>query len=335
MSERDPSMRPDPSPSIDQQAEAWLARLNAPDCGPDDRRRFQHWLAQHPAHWQAYHRAEQLWAAAARVQDPALLALAERLASPRRKPSRRLRWLAGLGAAAAVAAVAVGLVAGGWFAPAPAATTYATAIGEIRAFTLPDDSVITLDTDTVVQVRMGRRTRAIALQRGQARFTVAHDARRPFVVATSMAQVVALGTVFQVRRRDEATVVDLLEGRVRVEPVVDDRSRTAGQVLSAGERLSAYADRPWTIATIDPAAADGWLSGRLVFDAMPLKEAVETFNRYSRRKLRIDDPTVASIPIDGVFNAGDTDSIVLALQYAYPLRAEERGGEVILHRKSD
>jgi transmembrane sensor len=323
-----------PTESVAVEADRWLARLHSPDCSASDRAGFQAWLARHPTHWQAYNRAERLWLAAAQARDPEMDALADailRRARRRRQSApRRVRLL---GWAAAVV-LAVGMVAGvwksGWLTPEPTALTYSTAIGEIRSFTLPDNSVITLNTDTLLQVSLGAHARSVRLQRGEAQFKVAHDPRRPFTVTTPQVAVTAVGTVFQVRDIDAATEVLLLEGRVKVTP---PGTPSQQQELAPGDRLLARAGAPWQRSHANLDAARGWLSGRLVFDSVPLRQAVEEFNRYSRRKLRIADPAIGDIPIDGVFNAGDTDSITLALQYAYPLRVDDRGAEIVLYHK--
>jgi len=337
MSVEDKDMRQHPSPYVALEADRWLARLRAPDCNSADRSQFQDWLARHPMHWQAYNQAEQLWSAAAQTQDAEMVALADavllrarqrRLAGPRRK--RILRWAAAI---VVVIAGAAGVMRSGWLTSAPPAAMYSTAIGEIRSFTLPDGSVITLNTDTLLQVRIGVRARTVTLQRGEAQFKVAPDRQRPFTVDTPQAAVTAVGTVFQVRSIDASTEVSLLEGRVHVAPAQAETDIAQRQELVPGDRLVAKTGAPWVRSRVDVEAAQGWLSGRLVFDSVPLRQAVEDFNRYSQRKLRIADPVSGAILIQGIFNAGDTDSIALALQYAYPLSVDERGSEVVLRRK--
>lgn len=335
MNLEDQDMRQSPSQSVAMEADRWLARLHAPDCGAEDRRRFQDWLARHPMHWQAYNQAEQLWAAAAHVQDPDMAAMADALLQrarhKRQRAPRRVRMVGWAASVLVGVGVAWGLLQSGWLAPGPTAVTYSTAIGELRAFTLEDGSVVTLDTDTVVRVRMGRRSRTLVLEHGQAQFNVAHDRRRPFTVETPLTRVTALGTVFQMHQTDAFTEVSLLEGQVQVTPAkVGQGSR---QDLRPGDRLEARAGGTWRRGRVDVEAARAWLSGRLVFDGIPLRQAVQEFNRYSRRQLRLDDPGIGDIPIQGVFNAGDTDAIVLALQYAYPLRADDRGAEVGLRHR--
>lgn len=326
-----------PPESAAEQADAWLARLRSPECNSADRACFQAWLARDPAHWQAYNNAEHVWTQVESLHDdPQLAAMADQvLVSARRRQAapRSGRWLGWAAAAVLMLGIGTfGVMRGDWFAPAPA--VYTTAIGEIRSFTLEEGSVVTLNTDTVLEVRIGRRVRDLSLQRGEAQFKVARDARRPFTVHAPQVTVTAIGTVFQVRSTGVDTEVSLLEGKVRVTP--PDISNGAQQALelAPGERLVATAGKPkWAREPLDADAATGWLSGRLVFDSVPLRQAVDEFNRYSQRKLRIGDPALGDIPIQGIFNAGDTESIALALQYAYPIRVDDNGQEVVLHRK--
>jgi len=335
MKSEDQDMRQSPSPSVAMEADRWLARLHAPDCSPEDRRQFQDWLARHPTHWQAYNQAEHLWSAAAHARDPDMDAMAdallERARQRRWRAPRRMRMMGWAASVLVGVGVAWGGLQSGWFAPGPTAVTYSTAIGELRAFTLEDGSVVTLNTDTVVRVSMARRSRTLVLEHGQAQFKVAPDPHRPFTVETALTQVTALGTVFQVRQTKASTEVSLLEGHVEVRPA--KAGQGLRQDLQPGDRLQARAGGAWQRGRVDVEAAQAWLSGRLLFDGIPLRQAVEEFNRYSRRQLRLDDPAIGDIPIQGVFDAGDTDAIVLALQYAYPLRADDRGAEVGLRHR--
>lgn len=335
MNQEEGSMRPTETVAVE--ADRWLARLHSPKCSADDRARFHEWLARHPAHWQAYNRAEHLWSAAAQARDTEMTDLADavlrRARQRRRSVPRRARLLGWAAIVILVIGTVVGVVKSGWLTPEPPVQTYSTAIGEIRSFTLSDGSVITLDTDTVLQVGMGTHARRVTLQHGEAQFKVAHDPQRPFTVTTSQVAVTATGTVFQVRDAKAATEVVLIEGRVQVVPADAKQHGAQREDLLPGDSLLAKAGAPWQRGRANLEAANGWLSGRLVFDSVPLRQAVEEFNRYSRRKLRIADPSIGDIPIQGVFNAGDIDSITLALQYAYPLRVEDRGSEIVLYRK--
>ena len=75
---------------------------------------------------------------------------------------------------------------------------------------------MSLNTHSRVAVRLGAHAREVRLLRGEALFHVAHDPSRPFLVSTDDAVVQAVGTQFDVYRRDDGTVVAVLEGRVNV-----------------------------------------------------------------------------------------------------------------------
>ncbi len=332
----DPSARQAPGP----EAERWLLRLRASDCGAAERARFEQWRAN-AANARAFAAAEHYWQRAhALRQDPDLLALADGLLARRRQ--RRALWgdwidrLPMLAGAAVVLAVVAGAAIhgyrSGWLAPAP--QLYATPVGERRNVTLEDGSTLVLNTDTALEVRYRGDARRITLVRGEAQFDVQHDPRRPFSVVVGHTAVTALGTRFQVRTDKRALVVTLLEGRVRV---TEPASATAGVTarergdagagrsaeLRPGERLSAPQDgAPWQRQRIDTATAAGWTEGRLVFRALPLPQAVEELNRYALHKIELADGALDEIRVNGVFDAGDTESVLAALQFAYPIHAD-------------
>ena len=86
--------------------------------------------------------------------------------------------------------------------------------------------------------------------------------------------------------------------------------------------------------SVDTYMATSWSRGRLVFRGTPLAEALEEVNRYSTRKLRLADPSLASLPVGGNFIAGDSELIVSAFAAALPLRSVDGGGgEILLFRR--
>src|SRR4029077_8169699 len=69
---------------------------------------------------------------------------------------------------------------------------YETRVGGFSRVLLEDGSVIDLNTNSDVRVRLGAHQREVQLLRGEVRFQVAHDAARPFVVAAADAAVRAV-----------------------------------------------------------------------------------------------------------------------------------------------
>jgi transmembrane sensor len=83
--------------------------------------------------------------------------------------------------------------------------------------------------------------------------------------------------------------------------------------LVAGNQFTALDDSRWTVSRTDTAKETTWLTGWLKFQNEPLGQVVEEFNRYSDRRIVIQDPKLASRPITGRFKAGDVDAFVSAL----------------------
>lgn len=315
--------------AIHHQASRWFARLRAGDCSVEERRDFDAWRTAHAAHAEAYAQAEQLWNGLDELaEDPEILQWRQqaRHSGPTAASrGKRLRWLAAASFAAVV--LCAGFVTW-WFVGATSTSSYATAHGEQRSVVLADGSRLVLNTDTVLDVDLGRRIRHVRLRRGEAMFEVTHDADRPFVVQAGGNTISDIGTRFDVRDSDARTVVAVLEGAVAVARDGNTVELTAGEQIVAG-------DGAWVRGRADPTMTAGWTQGRLVFRSTPLGDAVDEVNRYGPERLVIADPSLAQLKISGEFRIGNTSALVRALQSVYPIRAEhDRGnGEVRLYRR--
>jgi transmembrane sensor len=98
---------------------------------------------------------------------------------------------------------------------------FQTRHGERLTEHLTDNSVIELNADTTVMVRYERTERQVTLVRGQADFRVAHEGRR-FRVLAGPAEVIAVGTNFDVRVEQDTAVVTVIAGRVAVGTLARD-----------------------------------------------------------------------------------------------------------------
>ncbi len=199
---------------------------------------------------------------------------------------------------------------------------YATDIGEQRSVTLQDGSVIDLNARSRIRVRYGSDTRHIDLMEGQALFHVARDRARPFIVASGDTQVRAVGTAFDVNRKAAGVVVTVVEGRVTVLAPSVQHSGT-GALLAAGEQLSVSGTSARKAERPDIAAATAWTQHRLVFNAAPLSEVVEEFNRYNARQLVIDAPELETFGVVGVFSSTDPAALLRFLSAQPGIRVEE------------
>jgi transmembrane sensor len=298
------------------QAASWYARLHADDAVPAKRMAFDRWLAADEAHraaWEAQtHIVKTLDAGR---DDTELLAM---IAAARGTPSAKpKRWWPM--AAAATVLIALGgttaMILDDRVNQLPteiADVRYATPIGGVRAITLADGTVMTLDAASAVRVSASGAVRAVAIEYGQAFFKVAHDPAHPFIVSAGRNSVTALGTQFAVRSGADRIVVSLIEGSVRVDTPAIRRVTT----LVPGNALTI--DRKGlqlTAAGADVAA--GWRNGELTFDSIPLSEVVANLNRYSSQRIELADTRLAKRVFSGVLKTDQGGSALVDALSAY------------------
>jgi transmembrane sensor len=226
------------------------------------------------------------------------------------QPNRARRRTRGLGIAAMLCVFSMVCW---WALTGP--QRYETGIGEQRSILLGDGSVVTLNTSSVMRVQLSKQSRRIELLAGEALFQVAHDKARPFDVIAGNTVVRAVGTQFNVDRKDEATVVTVVEGRVSVENKAEaGNPRTSADEqsipLDAGERVTVTPHSRSKPTTANLGVATAWTQRRLVFDRQTLAQVAAEFNRYNRRSIQIEDSALRDEEVTGNFQANDPDSFV-------------------------
>jgi transmembrane sensor len=233
----------------------------------------------------------------------------------------RRRWLIFVGATAAATA-GVGMF--GWLSAEQRTWTYfETEVGGNRKAVLEDRSLVVLNTDSRLRVRLGAGRRESELIRGEALFTIAHDKLRPFYVKAGRTLVCALATAFSVRLHDDRTVEVLVaDGRVAI-GTADAGSGSTSPILPNSAPQAASGES----ASIGPsflyikrqppgyvARKLAWTTGSISFDGETLTEAVAEFNRYNLRHLAIADPAIAQMKVGGSFEADDPESFAATLE---------------------
>jgi transmembrane sensor len=300
---------------IEQRASRWLAARDAGSITAEQAEEFNRWLEADIRHRVAYLRLESSWRRAEKLRDLKPLdraADADLLAQ-----STRRRWPLAL-----AASVLLVLIAGTWaWQQHFSWQRFETQVGGFERIVLDDGSVIDLNTNSVVRVRLGDGQREVRLARGEGRFQVSPDARRPFTVEAAGAAVRAVGTAFTVRLHDSEQV-DVLVSEGKVAVASERVQRTPP--LGAGEAAVVLPDRV-SVSRVEPqllARRLAWTNGRLEFRGESVSEAVLEFNRYNRRKLLVAHPRIAALRVGGSFAATDPESFASALGSAFDVRVD-------------
>ncbi|MGQ4274681.1 FecR family protein [Terrihabitans sp. B22-R8] len=299
---------PEPQDADLEQAAEWYFRQDGRALSAQERARFEAWLDD-PGHRAAYAEIEQTWAeagglAAPRVQRPVL--------------SGAFRIAASLIIVAFGAAYALD------FPTRLRADAY-TMSGEWQTVTLPDGSSADINTSSAIQLAFGPGERRVRLLKGEAVFTVAKDATRPFVVEADGDVATALGTVFAVRETGEGAVVTVLESRVAVAFQHGGPERQLGP----GEQVRPLGGSH-EVTAVDADAATAWRRGKLIFSDRTLGSVVAEISRYHPGLIRIVDPSLEKLRVSGVFDATDPLGVVGALEDSLGITSTRLGSAVVL-----
>jgi transmembrane sensor len=343
--------------AIAEQAGEWLV---ASDEGPLDARdaaALAVWLKTSPVHVEEFLGvsivARDLRAARANPEY-ALDAILARARAEEDTPVRTL-WLRMVGvfrgetsgpwltvAATMTACLVLSL---GWLLPwnvkpagHPSVSTGTTALhfetrhGEQLSRRLADNSILHLNTGSAVTIRYGKNERLVMLTSGQADFEVAHEPDRAFRVIAGSAEIVDLGTEFDVRLEHDSTVVTVIEGRVAVAPSPMTEELGAGSnpsharrvvQLGANQQISVTeGEWPATPVAVDAERTTAWLRREIVFDHEPLELVAAEYNRYSAKPIEIATPALRKLPISGVFATDDTEAFIAFLRSLKGVRVE-------------
>ena len=324
--------------AIAQQAAVWFLAHRTGTLPERDRQEFMDWLRLSPLNIGEYLAiagvARDLPAAAAALPLPEIsppTRTGAEYGHSRRWSLHSWGWRLRLAGAAlgliAVLATAYAVFKDAWSSLLPAAT-YQTGHGQQSSWTLADGSLLRLNTDSEVKVRLGRVERVIELERGQIFLRVAHDAQRRLRVQVGGSNLVAMGTQFDVYRLREGVTLTVIDGEVTAYVGETSSPESRGAVMvHANEQLridpAGGASAP---SAVDARAAEAWLNRQIIFHERPLGEVAEEFSRYAPLPIEVSDPRLRRITISGDFDAYDSESFLAFLR---------ANGDVTIRREAD
>jgi transmembrane sensor len=303
----------------------WMVQLRAGRVTDKQWQQFEQWRNSDASHHDAWQRLEarlgQSAAAIAQLNNH-VPGQREQMRHLLAKPGRRaiLRTIA----LVATGAGTMGLSLDRFMPVSQLAADLRTRTGQRETFTLPDQSLLTLNARSAANLAFTDHLRQVTLLAGDAVVEVAAiraSATSRFCVQTRHGQLYPDKRV-SVRLLDDCTQIVALDGAVRVQT-------HAGQIrdLVAGQGTEMDAQGLRENVHLDASQAD-WVRGVLTAAPLPLGDVIAGLQRYTPMVLHVSAAAArlsvhASLPLD------DVDKALAALADTLPIRMQRVGNLLV------
>ena len=202
-----------------------------------------------------------------------------------------------------------------------------TASGQIRQFSLPDGSLITLNSNSTLSypANWSQLDQRQVWLEGEAYFKVTkqrlHQQPVKFTVHSADVTIEVLGTQFNVKNRRGLVNVVLDEGKIQV-------SKLSGQVdhpqmlMKPGDVVEfSKAQKTFRHQLVkQPELYSSWTHNVLIFNNTPLQEIARTLEDTYQLKVTFAQDSLASLPFTGNLPASDPNAILKTLSKAFDLQ---------------
>lgn len=198
---------------------------------------------------------------------------------------------------------------------------------EDYSITLADGSVITLNSDSRLRFPADFRggKREVYLE-GEAYFTVAPDAKKPFIVHTELTSVQVLGTSFNLNTYKKGVVTaSLVSGSVRL--IAGEGNKVT---LTPGLESEFTSGGGFVTRGFDSEDVLSWMKGVYYFHDIPLSDLRPVIKRWFGTDLVLENDRLAEKRISGLIEKNRLDDFLKDLRTSAHLRSSMEGNALHL-----
>ncbi len=298
-------------PAVLDAAINWSLKItfNTPDA--QTYQAFEQWLSADELHRSAWQRIQSLNSQFAGLPAKAALATLNKLPEARVQRRQLLKLI--------VLATSVGAVSWTTERHAPwqrLVADYSTRTGEHRRWTLPDGSVLDLNTDSAASLDF-EGERRVTLLRGELALATGRNSTLALRVQTPECEVGAVDASFEARLMQDLTCLTVSQGSI----TVTANAGFAPLRIEAGEQ--------WLISKSQakrmpvPGAEHGaWRDGMLIARSLPLSQVLGELGRYRVGYLGWD-AQIAALPVSGNFSTVRPEQSVALIAQVYGLHVRQ------------
>jgi len=208
----------------------------------------------------------------------------------------------------------------------------------LNTFTLPDGTLVTLNSDTKVfyPKKFGHKTREISIE-GEAFFEVKPNKNKPFIIHAGKAQIKVVGTSFSVSAYPETKLVEVIvqTGKVQVVNKMTETLQTEELILTPGDKGTlVYESKTLHKTTNQDPNFLAWKTHNLIFKATSLREVIENLEKVYKVNISLADPKLNELLLTAQFNNYPLDFILKVIETTFKIEAQEINGQYFLKARS-
>lgn len=222
--------------------------------------------------------------------------------------------------------------------------TVTTAYGEVKAITLPDQSIVILNGNSVLTYEDNwhdREPREVWIK-GEAYFDIKHlnnDTAsvlpgERFIVHGNGIDIQVLGTSFNVKSRRNKTNIALLNGKIEVSYADPASVSSGGIVMLPGDYVEYSGQKLLTKKKLArPHKAATWTVREITFTDPSLNDIMETLQDNYGYAVNVEDQELMNLKIEGEISVTSVRELLSLVSSTLDIRMEESGKEIIIARK--
>lgn len=207
-----------------------------------------------------------------------------------------------------------------------------TGRGERASITLPDGSVVSLNSDSrlgYLPRKYNKKEREISFS-GEGYFQVFHNETTPFFINAKGLQVKVLGTTFNlsVRENDNTAELSLEEGKVLLVSMQSNKNVTLAKNQKA---ILNHLTGDITVITDENIQENSaWRRGDMIFRNTDLAEIINMIEENYNVTIKVNCQEYLKDQFTGILPVNDLNEALEILEYSYHLKATIKGKEITI-----
>ncbi|QHT71392.1 DUF4974 domain-containing protein [Rhodocytophaga rosea] len=328
-----------------------IAAYLAGECSLQEKQEIENWRQVNPKNEQDFQRWQRLWQASQQTLDKftpdavkawkkvspgeiPVTSFATIKPSPERNHRKLFSWVRNI---AAVLLISAALGWGIWQINSSSVEWIEKASLQetSQMIVLADGTKIWLNSQSKLRYpeQFDTNIREVFLE-GEAYFEVAENAEKPFIIHSQSSVTQVLGTTFTVRSYEaEPTVeVNLLSGKVAfsLENTQPDHKVT----LKPGQKgVLNKARQKITVSGNENENFLAWKTGKLVFQDIALRDALQTLETYYQIDFTVTDSLLLNCRFTGSFTQAPLEDVLQVFAFGSDISYQKQGNQYILSGK--